>query len=168
MVAAVYVDFSFIVSFADLHFSFLLLLLLFTPFSSYLFFTFYFFAFLLFYFFTFSLFLLFSSLFAGNFVLIEEGPWWLKALFIYALFFLLLSAFMCIMNLCWSFVKGPEDDRNKNIIMSKNNLDNINNVNSEVRQLLVHSVHGTNTPNNNYDSLAGKSVDYQHGTYSNI
>jgi len=46
----------------------------------------------------------------GNFVLTNDGPLWQRAVFIYAVFFLLLSAFMALINLVWSCVSGDEDE----------------------------------------------------------
>ena len=45
----------------------------------------------------------------GNFVLTNDGPLWQRAVFIYAVFFLLLSAFMAIINLVWSCVSDEPD-----------------------------------------------------------
>ena len=66
-------------------------------------------------------------------MLVGEGPIWMKAVFIYSLFFLLLSAFMCIINLVWEAVKGPDDEsdriENRNLSASIKNDKNYSNIN---------------------------------------
>lgn len=61
----------------------------------------------------------------GNFVLVTEEPLWQKAMFIYAIFFIFLSVFLCLTNVVWSIVRDPSEDKERqgerrNLLPDKN------------------------------------------------